>query len=512
MTQNSQEDLRKHMRQFAAIGVALSAEKDIDKILEMIIVEAMDFARADGGTLYLVDPNENVLRFALIHNKTLGTSLGGRSGSIDLPPVQLERDGSPNTTNVSAYAVITQNVVNIPDVYEIEHFDFAGTREYDKKTGYRSKSMLVVPMKDHEDTVIGVLQLINAMAGDGKTAIPFTPDQQEIVESLASQAAVALNNAHLIHNLEDLFNSLITSIGTAIDEKSDHTGGHVRRVAELVIDIARAINESDKGSLTNVYLDENKLKGLQIAGWLHDLGKVTTPESLLDKSKKLEKITDRAEIVSLRYDIAKLQVRLEAAREMLRDGTRRLEVKTETMIAKKLQELDDEKEFVLKWNDPMVAPDKKDVLRLQKIACENETLNDDELMNLCLERGTLSPQERKIVENHVVVTNKMLSQIIFPKLLEDVPSYAGSHHEMLDGSGYPNGLKGDDIPIQARILAIADIFEALTADRPYKDPIPLDESIAILEEMAEQGKLDPAMIQAAIDHGVFTSYAERELT
>jgi len=154
MTQNSQEDLRKHMRQFAAIGVALSAEKDIDKILEMIIIEAMDFAGADGGTLYLVDPDENVLRFSLIHNKTLGISLGGKAGSIDLPPVPLERNGTPNTTNVSAYAATTQNVVNIPDVYEIEHFDFAGTREYDEKTGYRSKSMLVVPMKDHEDTVI----------------------------------------------------------------------------------------------------------------------------------------------------------------------------------------------------------------------------------------------------------------------------------------------------------------------------------------------------------------------
>jgi len=202
------------------------------------------------------------------------------------------------------------------------------------------------------------------MARDGKTAVPFTPDQQEIVESLASQAAVALNNAYLIHNLENLFNSLITSIGTAIDEKSDHTGGHVRRVKELGIDIAKVINKTDKGSLADIYFDEHKLKELQIAGWLHDIGKVTTPESLLNKSKKLEKITDRAQLVSLRYDIAKLQVQLESAREMLKEETERPEVKTETLTAKKLQDLDDEKEFVLKWNDPMASPDEEDILRL----------------------------------------------------------------------------------------------------------------------------------------------------
>lgn len=511
MPQNTQGRLRKHLKKFAAIGVALSAEKDIDRLLEMIVVGAMDFTNADGGTLYLTDENADVLRFAFVRNKTLDTSLGGRASRIDWPPVPLQKDGATNTTNVSAYSATTQEVVNIPDVYEVEDFDFTGTREYDKKNDYRSKSMLVVPMKDHEENVIGVLQLINALAEDGKTPLPFTPDQQEIVESLASQAAVALNNAHLIRDLKDLFRSLITSIGTAIDEKSPYTGGHVRSVAGLATDIANAVNDSWTGPEADKPFDEYALKEIQMAAWLHDIGKVTTPESILDKRKKLEKFSDRAEIVNLRYEIAKLLAQVEMIQETVKDGKGKPDKAHKEALRKTLKELDKERDFVLSYNEPNLSPDTAAVSKLRDIARERETLTDDELHNLCIGRGTLTAEERKIVENHAAVTKKMLSQLHFPRPLAGVPFYAGSHHEMLDGSGYPEGLSGDEIPIQARILAVADIFEALTARRPYKEPMPLQKAISILNAMANEGKLDRDVIQAAVEQGVFDNYTETKL-
>jgi HD-GYP domain-containing protein (c-di-GMP phosphodiesterase class II) len=511
MTDNTPENAYRHMRKLAAIGTALSAEKDVDKILEMIVTEAMDFTRADGGTLYMADPERNVLRFEIVRNNTLNTRLGGRSGSIEWPPVPLEKDDEDNTSNVSAFSAITKQIVNIADVYEPGRFDFSGTREYDEQNGYRSKSMLVVPMMDHEDTVIGVLQLINAMDEDGSTAVSFTPQHQEIVESLASQAAVAINNARLIQNLTSLFDSLITSIATAIDEKSPFTGGHVRRVAELSMDIAHAINQRAEAVIGGKRLSDAELEELRIAAWLHDLGKVATPESLLDKANKLESITDRAELITLRYEILKLEATFKAAADALRCGERSLEGDRKEDLDKEIAELEEEKEFILSWNAPDRSPDDDAIRRLEKIAKTRETVTEEELENLCVRRGTLNEDERRTIENHATVTRKMLAQLPFPKALASVPTYAGSHHEKLDGSGYPEGLDADEIPLQTRILVVADIFEALTARRPYKKPMSLEKALSILDGMADERKLDRSVIQTAEMLGVFERYMKKEI-
>jgi HD-GYP domain-containing protein (c-di-GMP phosphodiesterase class II) len=499
------------MRRLAAIGTALSAEKDVDRILEMIIAEAMDFTSCDGGTLYTVDPEENVLRFAIVRNNTLNTRLGGRNGAIDWHPVPLEEEGRENTHNVSAFCAITQQIVNIADVYESGQFDFSGTREYDRKSNYRSKSMLVVPMKDHEDTVIGVLQLINALGEDGETPVSFTPRHQEIVESLASQAAVAINNARLIENLKDLFDALITSIATAIDEKSPYTGGHVRRVAELSMDLAYAVNTRAKAVTGSPRLSDAELEELRIAAWLHDLGKVTTPESLLDKANKLERITDRAELITLRYEIAKLETTFKAAADALRCGEHGLEGDRKEDLDREIAELEEEKEFVLSWNAPEKSPDEEALQRLRDICEIRKTITEEELENLCVPKGTLTEEERRIIENHATVTRRMLAQLPFPKVLASVPIYAGSHHEKLDGSGYPEGLEADEIPLQTRILVVADIFEALTARRPYKKSMSLEVALSILNEMADEGKLDRSVIQTAEKLGVFERYVQREI-
>ena len=509
VTQDTREYLREHLKHLAEIGVALTSEKNTGKILEMIINEAMDFARADAGTIYMADLERGVLRFCIIRNRSLGTALGGREGPIEgsLVPMYKE-DGGLNTGNVSAHVAITKEAVNIPDVYEAKQFDFSGTREYDEKSGYRSKSMLVVPMLDHDGEVIGILQIINAMSTDGKDVVSFDEEKQDLVESLASQAAVALNNAQLIRDLEALFDSLITSVGMAIDEKSTYTGGHVRRVAELASSIGNAVTKTKKSALADYNMNEHELKELKISAWLHDLGKVTTPEAILNKDKKLLALADRAELIKMRYEIEKLRLQLEYASTRLK---RQTDAGSEATLRIKVGELDEEEKFILKWNEPLNSPNTEAITRLEQIARERGTISEEELENLCVRKGTLTQKEREIVENHAAVTKKMLAHLKFPKFLSGVPEYAGGHHEMLDGSGYPDNLKGDEIPIQARILAVADIFEALTAKRPYKEPLSVEEALSILKEMADEGKLDPAVIKAAEENGVFARYAEKEL-
>ena len=266
------ESQLEHIKKLTQIGVALSAEKNIGRLFEMIVDEARKFTHADGGTLYIMSDDEQELRFAIVQNDTLNVRMGGTSGEIAWKPVSLKNpDGSPNHSNVSAYAAISGNVVNIPDVYDAEGFNFEGTRKFDATTGYRSKSMLVVPMRNHEQDIIGVLQLLNAMDMVSNESIPFSGESQEMTESLTSQAAVALTNNRLIQGLENLLESFITSIATAIDEKSPYTGGHVRRVAELTIAIARKINKSKEGPYADVFFNEDQMREIRIAGWLHDV-------------------------------------------------------------------------------------------------------------------------------------------------------------------------------------------------------------------------------------------------
>jgi hypothetical protein len=301
----------KQVRRLIRIGTALSAERNIERLFEMIVEEAREFTRADGGTLYIMSDDETELQFAIVQTETLNVRMGGTGGKITWKPVRLlNSEGLPNHGNVSAHVALTGNTVNIPDVYDAEGFDFQGTRKFDAQTGYRSKSMLVVPMKNHENDIIGVLQLLNAREEGSDKVIPFSAQCQEMTESLASQAAVALSNSRLIHDLEALMESFIRAIATAIDEKSPYTGGHVRRVAELSMEIARKINDKKDGAYADVHFSDDQLKELQTAAWLHDVGKVTTPEFVVDKATKLETIFDRIGLLKLRFELCGLQARI----------------------------------------------------------------------------------------------------------------------------------------------------------------------------------------------------------
>ena len=514
------------IRRLTEIGAALSAERNIDRLLEMIVDEARNFTRADGGTLYITSDDETALHFAIVQNTKLNVRMGGTGGQITWPPVMLKNaDGSPNFSNVSAYAAISGEVVNIPDVYDAEGFNFQGTRKFDAETGYRSKSMLVVPMKNHLSDIIGVLQLLNAQDDTSGKVVDFSYECQQMTESLASQAAVALSNNRLIHSLEDLLESFITTIATAVDEKSPYTGGHVKRVAELTISIAEKINEMTDGPFAAVHFSENALRELRMSAWLHDIGKITTPEYVVDKAKKLETIFDRIETIKTRFEVIKRDRRIETLQDRLRNAESSVPRDEQhfgapdadddfNQLAKELNLLitaNTGDEFMA---DEMIAEIKK--IGARKWDCEGKAfplLTDDEVYNLTIRRGTLTDEERDVINRHALVTQKMLSQLPFPKHLRNVPAYAAAHHEKLDGTGYPFGLKGEDISLQSRIMALADVFEALTAkDRPYKKGKTLSEALKILSFMVKDGHIDKDLFELFTRENIYYDYAKRELS
>jgi HD-GYP domain-containing protein (c-di-GMP phosphodiesterase class II) len=518
-TQEKADQLN-HVKRLTQIGVALSAEKNLDRLLEMIVDEARFFSHADGGTLYIMTDDETALQFAIVQTDSLNVRMGGTSGKITWPPVPLKNsDGAFNYANVSAYAALSGEVVNIPDVYDAEGFNFEGTRKFDRSTGYRSQSMLVVPMRNHENNIIGVLQLLNARDPATGTVFPFSPECQGMTESLASQAAVALTNNRLIHDLEVLLDSFIRSIASAIDEKSPYTGGHVRRVAELTMVIAARINEIKEGPFAGVSFDENQLKELRLAAWLHDVGKVTTPEHVVDKAAKLETVFNRIELVQTRFELLRRDHDIEKLRRTSREGQQAPDGSL-TESDDFIKNLEEDYQFLVRDNNGSEVMAEEQIARLKRISerkyfmdgAWHSLLNDNEVENLSIRQGTLTQEERNIINNHATVTYKMLSQLPFPRNVRHVAEYAAAHHERMNGTGYPGGLKGEAISLQSRILALADIFEALTAkDRPYKKPTNLSQALKIIGFMVKDGHIDAELFDLFVKEQLYLDYVRKEL-
>lgn len=521
---NSIDDLFGRLEQLNDIGAALSSERDIARLLEKILLAAKTITHADGGTLYRVSEDRQALRFEIVHNDSLGIALGGTSGTrIDFPDLPLQNaQGEPNTSMVAAYAVIHGRTVNVADAYSEVGFDFSGTRNFDARTGYRSQSFLTVPMKDHEGTIIGVLQLINSKHPKTGTVQAFTLAEERLAESLASQAAIALTNRQLISQLEALFESFIQLINLAIDEKSPYTGGHCQRVPTLTMMIAEAVNATREGPLAGFSLSEADLYELKIAGLLHDCGKVTTPVHVVDKATKLQTIYDRIGLIDTRFEVLKRDVQIVTLRKLLELRPKQ-DVATEAACwenyREELQRLDDEKMFLRQVNVGSEVMSNDDQQRVRDIATtrtwrnpegvDADFLTADEIENLTIRSGTLTSREREIINHHIVATIRMLEALPWPKHLEKVPEYAGGNHERMDGKGYPRGLTREQMSIPARMMAIADIFEALTAhDRPYKPGMKLSEALDIMHRFASNGHIDPDVFAAFLQQGVFRRYAE----
>ncbi|MDF1577856.1 MAG: HD domain-containing protein [Desulfobulbales bacterium] len=498
-------------RELVKIGMALSAEKKLENLLEMIVSEARRYTNADGGTLYIKNEREE-LEFKIIQNDTLGIRAGRGGEHIDWAPIALrEGGGRENHRNVSAHCALVGKAVNIDDVYSAD-FDFEGTRRFDAKTGYRSKSMLLVPLRGHEDEVIGVLQLLNAMDPDTGGIVGFGDLGIDDITSLASQAAIAITNVRLVKELELLFDSFLKVIATAIDEKSPYTSGHVANVAELTLKIAEEINRDRNGRFAEVNFSEDELAELKMAAWLHDIGKITTPEHVVDKGTKLETIFDRIELVKTRLEIIKRDAEIKALKAELagRDGGAEVFVDG-------LKQFDGLLAFLEEVNIGGEYLSDEKIEKIKEISGESyqtgaggvPLLNDEEIVNLSIRKGTLNDDERRIINDHVRLTQKMLTELSFPRKLKKVPEIAGMHHEKLDCSGYPNGLCAKEIPLAARILAVADIFEALTAaDRPYKHGKKLSESIGILGMMVGANHLDEDVCDLMIRSGIVRQYVQ----
>jgi len=503
------------------VGIALSKEKDGERLFELIVLAAKRITHADGATLYrrIFSP-EDALSFEIVRTESLGIALGGSSGNaVPFAPLPLhDAKGDENTSMVAAYAALRGHTVAIADAYEEEGFDFSGTKAFDRQTGYRSRSFLTVPMTNQDDDVIGVLQLINRLDPVTGEDIGFSAMDVRLAESLASQAAVALSNRLLIEQLENLFEAFVEIINGAIDEKSPYTAGHCQRVPELTMFLAEAVQADTTGPFAAWGMTDRGRYELKIAALLHDCGKITTPVHVVDKATKLETVFDRMALVDTRFEVIKRDAEIAILREGASSGTGDSIADPALRLNALISEIEADREFLQGCNSGGESMQAADQERVRSIARkyrwrnpqgeEVPCLSEDEVANLTIPFGTLTAEEREIINHHVTVSIRMLEALPWPQFLKNVPEFAGGHHERMDGKGYPRGLTGDQMPVEARMMAIADVFEALTAsDRPYKNGKTLSESLQILGKMSLGGHIDPELFEIFVREGVYLKYA-----
>ena len=380
-------------------------------------------------------------------------------------------------------------------------------------------------MKNHENEIIGVLQLINAQHRLDNSIIPFTDTDQNLVESLSSQAAIALTNRQLINQLENLFESFIKLINAAIDDKSPYTGKHCERVPALTMMLAEAVNLTGTEPLKNFHMTEKDRRELKIAGLLHDCGKVTTPVHVIDKATKLHTISDQIHMINTRFEVLKRDAEIEFLNAKLKTHTKTGEqniAKLEQQFREHITKMNEDCKFLQECNIGAESMSPESQERVRQIGSQYTWRNtagkqapfltEDEINSLCIKSGTLTQEERNIINHHIVITIKMLESLPWPKNLRNVPEYAGGHHERMDGKGYPRGLTREQMSVQARVMGIADIFEALTsADRPYKKGKSLTESLHILGKFKLNGHVDPDLFDVFVREKVYLDFARKFL-
>jgi HD-GYP domain-containing protein (c-di-GMP phosphodiesterase class II) len=563
LMQQTLAEAREQLASLVENGLLLASERDRDKLLRHILMAGKRICNADAATLYL-KTDSGGLRFAL------------RSRSDSLPSTELPlidpHTGLPDEHHVCTSVALHNRSVLIDDVYAESRFDLSGTRHFDLESGYRTVSMLAVPMAPRGGEVIGVLQFINATDRRNNKVVAFSQQDASFVEALAAQAAVALENHHLMAAQNELIDAMVRILAGAIDAKSAHTGGHCERVPQLAMMLAEEACRVDSGPLADFrFASADEWREFRIGAWLHDCGKVTTPEHIVEKATKLEVIHNRIHEVRLRFEIlrrdaeiARLQARLDGADPAAADA----------VFAASVRELEDDFAFVAGCNiggetlagaaverlhaiagrhwlrhfDDRLGLSNEELARVEmlpaaalpvqerlladkphhliprpaspgldpaygfRMAVPEHLYNQGELYNLSVSRGTLTVEDRYKINEHIMQTIVMLEQLPLPKNLRRVPEYAGTHHETLRGSGYPRGLSREQLSVPARIMAIADIFEALTAcDRPYKKAKTLSESIAILAQLKESDHIDPDLFDLFLTTGLYRRYGERYL-
>ena len=528
MQELNHTQIAQRLDQLTELSVELGSRHDTDTLLERILMVAKNMTSADGGTLYRPSEDKRHLDFHISFNDTLNIHQGGAHGeAINIPSVPLfDESGEKNLASVAAYAANCGLSVNIEDVYQAKLFNFSAMRLFDQHYGYHSQSFLTVPMSDHEGELVGVLQLINAKDPDSGAIRAFTPTDQRFIEALAAQAGVAITNQRLIAQLEELLEALVNLINIGIDEKSPYTGRHCQFVPELTMMLAEAVHNTETGPLAHFRMTDDDRKELWLAGLLHDCGKITTPVHVVDKATKLETIFDRIHTIDTRFEVLLRDAEVAALKRKLELMQQKGMVASDLAVidaelAQQLAVLREERDFIRLCNVGGEGMQPDDQERVRQIAkrrwtgpdgAECDFLSADEVMNLTIKFGTLTEAERKEINNHISVTIRMLESLPWPKHLKNVPEYAGGHHERMDGKGYPRGLTKDQMSVQARLMAIADIFEALTArDRPYKKGKLLSESLRILGNFSLNGHIDPDLFDIFIRSKIYLEFAYKNM-
>ena len=490
------------------INLELASELDKDKLFDMILTLTRELTHSDGGTLYIKSKDKKHLDFTVVQNKSLNIFMGGTKGEItwNSLPLYLE-NGEENKSMVAVVSALENKIINIPDVYIEEDYNFEGTKKFDASTGYRSKSMLVIPLINHEQDVIGVLQLINKTQDD--EIVAYNQNDERVIKALSAQAAMALTNSQLILSLEEFLDAYVSTIANAIDAKSRHTLNHITKISKLAPLIARAIHE-DETIYKHIRYSNSDFKEIELAAKMHDIGKISMPESIIDKATKLQLMIDGIELIKIRAEVIKRDYEISYLKNEI----------TQKEYIQKLQILDDDLKFVERVNFGSESMRKDDLERIKTISkhryIEDERvitlISKDEEYNLSTQKGTLTKEEKDIMNSHARLSYEMLSSLPFPKKYENVLHIAVNHHEKLNGEGYPRGLKEKDLVLEDRIMILADIFEALTAsDRPYKGAKKLSEVFRILDFMAKDGEIDKKLLDFVRNCDLLDEYIKEEL-
>ncbi|MGE5182728.1 MAG: HD domain-containing phosphohydrolase [Acidobacteriota bacterium] len=504
-----------------SIGRALSQERDIQSLLKIILRRACEVTSADAGSVYIVEGHDEdiasrKLRFAATQND-----------SRDVQPAGFQM--SVSETSIVGRCVLSGERINVPDLYNLDEpgvgnntWGFVHDRTFDDKYRYETRSVLAVPMISARDEVIGVIQLINKRAkgwikfeaaGDfADGVVPFDDVSEAYVSALASQAGIALENVLLYEEVKTLFDSFVKAAVTAIESRDPTTSGHSERVAELTVGLARAVNRAESGHYREVRFSRDDLTQIEYAALLHDFGKVGVREHILVKAKKLyeherELILQRFQLIKRGFKIEGLESKVRYLMEASREQVASELAAVDKHVFERIAELDNVIQFILQANEPTVLEQGgfERIAEIAGMSYRDELgaplpfLTGTEASSLQIRRGSLTENERVEINSHVVHTYNFLCQIPWSRTLRDVPDIAGAHHEKLDGTGYPKRLRGAEIPVPARMMAISDIYDALTAsDRPYKKAMPPEKALDILSGDVKRGQLDSDLFEVFV--------------
>ena len=528
-------------------NLAIDGKNNADDIIAEAMSFAASIANADGCFFFSVTQG-SFLNLIYSNISSIATSLSGTSNMRMFPSVYLPDVKNKQNKKPAEICAINQEIINSPNIFNEANIDTSSFAEFDQLNNYITISVLAFPVFNSKHSLVGVAQFINATDTKGKI-IKFTQDDQEKMMAICQVIAVVLERKQLSESYTQLLEAFVDVLAKAIDAKSPYTGLHCQKVPIITRMLATAAVQSNEGKLKNFEMSDNDWYALHIASWLHDCGKIITPEYIIDKASKLETINNRIHEIRNRFEILRRDAHIEYLQKRLHNIDTKENLQAEFVA--KVKQLNDDFEFIGKCNIGDEALTKQDLERIDKIAeqkfvryfsrmvglswSEKKLINtpstyaapeveavlqdrpeqiaafynQGELTNIKIKQGTINATEREKINEHIITTINMLKNLPFPPELSNIVEYAGAHHERVDGKGYPNGLTGEQMSIPAKIMAIADVYEALTAkDRPYKEPKKLSEVLKIMQEMKNSGHLDPELYELFIKSGVYMDYAK----